>query len=52
MHTPKAPAMAEAERGDAGAVALVGKMIDIASIRRAKITVDKAKRVAANSDTP
>jgi malyl-CoA/(S)-citramalyl-CoA lyase len=40
-------AMAEAEKTGAGAVTLDGKMIDIASIRQAQVTVRKAELVAA-----
>jgi len=40
-------AMAEAERKGAGAVTLDGKMIDIASIRQAEVTVNKARQIAA-----
>ena len=40
-------AMAQAEKEGAGAVTLDGKMIDIASIRQAEVTVRKAELVAA-----
>ncbi len=40
-------AMAEAEKQGAGAVSLDGKMIDIASIRQAQTTVQKAAQAAA-----
>ena len=40
-------AMEEAEQAGAGAVTLDGKMIDIASIRQAENTVNKAAQVAA-----
>ena len=40
-------AMAEAAQAGAGAVALDGKMIDIASVRQAEVTVRKADAIAA-----
>ena len=44
-------AMAEADRAGAGAVALDGKMIDIASVRQAEVTVGKADAIAAKTAT-
>jgi malyl-CoA/(S)-citramalyl-CoA lyase len=40
-------AMAAAERDGMGAMSLDGRMIDIASIRQAEVTVNKAKQIAA-----
>jgi malyl-CoA/(S)-citramalyl-CoA lyase len=39
-------AMAQAQREGKGAVALDGRLIDIASIRQAEVLVAKAKQVA------
>lgn len=43
-------AMAAAGRDGAGAIALDGKMIDIASIRQAEVTVQKARQIAASGE--
>ena len=40
-------AMAQAKREGKGAVALDGRLIDIASIKQAEVLVQKAARIAA-----
>src|SRR5690606_30214695 len=42
-------AMAEAQRQGKGAVALDGRLIDIASIRQAEVLVEKARQIAASA---
>ncbi len=43
-------AMEEAKKEGRGAVALDGRLIDIASIRQAQVTVEKAAQIAQNSE--